>query len=384
MITRILSPTLKSISQAARVLRRDGVVGMPTETVYGLAGAAFREEALLRIFSVKERPVFDPLILHLAPQPGASALDQLKALRLMDPASLSQKALDLVDRLTQKLWPGALTLVLPKGSAVPDLATSGLNTVAVRMPRHPVAQALIREAKMPLAAPSANRFGRISPTTARHVFKELGGRIELILDGGPCEIGLESTIVAVNPSGSLTLLRPGGIALNEIKKLAGKKIQLAGKTSGTKAQPAPGMLASHYAPVKPLTVLPAPVQKLKSNAMQLNHRVKTLGLLVFGSAEPARKRLAEITGRKVFCRSLTETGNLKEAAKCLFTALRQVDESKAEVLFSEPCRSEAGIGFAIADRLRRASHPHRTPAIKGISRTAKRKPAKKTKSRRNP
>lgn len=357
---QILDPTPENIKIAAEHLKNGLVVGMPTETVYGLAGDALNESALTRIFKTKERPTFDPLIVHVAPPEGRELgfVEMLERLNLVDPSPLSLPTRAKAEALMQAFWPGPLTLVLPKHRDVPDLATSGLPTVAVRMPRHPVAQALIAAAGTPLAAPSANRFGRISPTSAEDVMEELGQRIELILDGGPCEVGVESTIVAVEASGTVRLLRPGGIARDAIEEVIGGGLVIG--NDGAIA--APGMLASHYAPRKKLHLLAGPVGKLGPSEIEKIRsaigKSRAIGLLVFqgdvgAAAESLRRALG---GMRVIATALSEDGDREEAARALFGELRALDGSNAEVLFAEPCPDEQGLGYAIADRLRKASH----------------------------
>ncbi len=340
---------------------------MPTETVYGLAGMAFDEQALASIFAAKERPTFDPLIVHI-PQPGqgrevANWGELLVDQKLLDLAVLSSTARERLHKLAARFWPGPLTLVVPKQPAVPDLATSGLPTVAIRMPRHPVAQALLAQVGQPLAAPSANRFGRISPTSAEDVRAELEGRIELILDGGRCEVGLESTVLALAANGALTLLRPGGIALAEIEQTVGVAPQSAAATTNDAAQPAPGMLKSHYAPAKTLRLLPAPVAELgPQHAAQLEKltgRHRYLGvLLLSGEAEAAERKLRALLPADcslAVC-SLSPSGDAPEAARGLFAALRRLDADPAvELILAEPVTQPVGLLHAIADRLQRAS-----------------------------
>jgi L-threonylcarbamoyladenylate synthase len=329
---RIVAPTPENLRACAAALGRGELVGMPTETVYGLAGAAFDAAALAKIFAAKDRPIFDPLIVHL-PATGLATPGVIGAL-----APAQRRA---AEALAARFWPGPLTLVLPRGGAVPDLATSGLPTVAVRRPRHPVAQALL-EAAGPLAAPSANRFGRISPTTAADVAAELAGRgVDLVLDGGPCAIGVESTIVAVAEDGSLVLLRPGGVPTAELGA------PVASAAAGRIA--APGMLATHYAPRKPLALLPAPVAELGVAPAGVPPHA---GLLAF--APGAGERFAALTGAAVVVETL-DGADLAAAARGLFAALRRLDASAAEALFAEPCPSRAGLGHAIADRLARAA-----------------------------
>jgi L-threonylcarbamoyladenylate synthase len=326
----------EGVDRAAQLLRAGDIVAIPTETVYGLAAVAFDERAVARVFSVKERPVFDPLIVHL----GDPNLDDV-----VDIGRMSAAARRTVAALTQAFWPGPLTLVLPRGPRVPDLVTSGLDTVAVRMPRHPLALAVIRAAGAPLAAPSANRFGRISPTSAADVLAELGDRIPLVLDGGPCAVGVESTVVAVGENGELTLLRPGGVSPEAIERIAGTPPRW---TSIADAPASPGMLPSHYAPRKRLVLLePGRLPELG--------KLRTLGLLAFSGDEPAAaSALAARTGRAVVARVLSPLGDLEQAARGLFAALRWLDASPAEILLAEPVPG-GGLGHAIRDRLARAA-----------------------------
>ncbi|MCO5167299.1 MAG: L-threonylcarbamoyladenylate synthase [Planctomycetes bacterium] len=360
MTTTVLLPaTPEGVAEAARLLRAGHPVGMPTETVYGLAAPCFDEAALARVFEAKERPTFDPLIVHVD-APGAPALDALAAAGLVRPDALEAPARARVEALAAAFWPGPLTLVLPKDPRVPDLATAGLATVGVRAPRHPVARALLRAAGTPLAAPSANRFGRISPTTAADVLAELGGRVAAVLDGGPAEVGLESTVVAVAPDGAVTLLRPGGVPAEEVARVAGVAPARAAPPRPGQGLAAPGALESHYAPARPLALLPAPVAAL--TAAQADALLapaagaRAVGLLAF--ADPgAGERLAALVGRPVVARTLTATGDLAEAARGLFAALRALDAAEVDLLLAEPCPVEAGLGHAIADRLRRAAAP---------------------------
>ncbi|MGK5083715.1 L-threonylcarbamoyladenylate synthase, partial [Bdellovibrionota bacterium FG-1] len=264
MRARILSSTPDHIALVAQAIQHDEVVGMPTETVYGLAGGAFQPEALARIFETKERPTFDPLIVHVGTE--ARNLKELEKLRLVNISLLSPIAYQRIELLIERFWPGPLTLVLPKQDAVPDLATSGLPSVALRMPAHPVAQALIAAAGTPLAAPSANRFGRISPTTAQAVADELGDRIDWIINGGHCQVGVESTVLRIEVDGRLTLLRPGGIARDQIEKIGPWTVEIEQPSSNPIAAGmlAPGMLDSHYAPSKPMFMLPATIPHLEA------------------------------------------------------------------------------------------------------------------------
>ena len=328
---RILLPTAENVARAAAALARGELVGMPTETVYGLAGSAFAAAAVARIFAAKDRPVFDPLIVHL---PAAG----LATPGVVGPLAPAQER--AAQALAARFWPGPLTLVLPRHAQLPDLVTSGLSTVAVRRPGHPVAQALVAAAG-PLAAPSANRFGRISPTTAAAVAAELDGRgVALVLDGGPCAVGMESTIVAIDEDGRLALLRPGGVPADELGDLSAR----AG--GGVVA---PGMLPAHYAPRKTLILLDAPVAALTAPPPGVP---RSAGLLAF--AEGAGEGFAGLTGARVTTETL-DGSDLAAAARGFFAALRRLDASAAEVLYAEPVPDRKGLGHAIADRLARAA-----------------------------
>jgi len=362
-MSKILLPSPDVLERAARLLRAGRLVGMPTETVYGLAGNAFDERALTRIFSVKERPVFDPLIVHVLRYPPEGVVDL---------ARMDGEARDLVARLAERFWPGPLTLVLPKDPGVPDLATSGLATVGIRVPAHPVARALLEASGVPLAAPSANRFGRISPTRAEHVASELGDRVPLILDGGPAPVGVESTIVAVEAGGELVLLRPGGIPRETLARVAGAEVREVTRVgegvSGAGAPLAPGMLESHYAPRKRLVLLPGPLDELPderlgaflAEAMPEGETGGRVGgpalLLQSGSPDALERAAARIGAREVRC--LSAGDDLAEAARHLFEVLRDLDASEQTGwIVAEPAQGSTGLRHAINDRLRRASAP---------------------------
>lgn len=316
----------RAVDRAVELLHSAEVVALPTETVYGLAADATRPEAVVKIFEAKERPLFDPLIVHL---PELSWLGRI---------TQHDDVMLLVDELTQAFWPGPLTLVLPRWSLVPDLVTSGLDTVAVRMSAHPVFREIVRAFGKPLAAPSANRFGRISPTSAEDVVKELGGRIPLVVDGGRTEHGIESTIVRVEPE-KLTILRTGPITPEDLATIAPVEIAAAGDKPD-----APGQLKSHYAPRTPLTLgavgvgvgsVPGPLSPA------------TTAVLAFRAAPPDASAFAAVE-------VLSPSGDLREAAATLFAKLRRLDESGAERIFAEPV-AETGLGIAIMDRLRKAA-----------------------------
>ncbi len=303
-------------------MRAGDVVGMPTETVYGLAGDGLNAVALARIFEVKQRPLYDPLILHFVDADAAFAVarDVLAAAKI----------------LAAKFWPGPLTLVLPKREVVPDLATSGLPKVALRVPAHPVAQALLRAFGGPLAAPSANRFGRISPTDAAAVRTELGDAVPLVLDGGPCGVGLESTVLEVNAT-EIRLLRAGGISVEEIERVVGP-IQRANTVRGNKPL-APGQLAHHYAPRKPLRLLAGGDDDEPPFAADA-------GWLTFGAVGRGSVRVVE---------NLSPMGDLREAAANFFRALRTLDDDpRVRTIYAQRLPDE-GLGLAINERLERAA-----------------------------
>ena len=307
------------IARAAAVLREGGLVAFPTETVYGLGADATNALAVARLFEAKERPHFDPLIVHLG---AAGWLDRCVA--TVPPQAR---------RLAQRFWPGPLTLVLPKRAIIPHIVTSGLPSVAVRVPSHPVAHALICALDRPLAAPSANRFSRLSPTTAQAVVDDLGGRIELILDAGPTTHGIESTIVAFGEQGP-RLLRPGPITLEELRDCLGCDVTVVRKPTPTPE--APGMLERHYAPRTPLRLW-------ESQPPAMN--VKRVGCLAFRVAPAGNFAAVEI---------LSPAGDLREAAANLFAALHRLDAAGADLIVAEQV-PETGLGVAIMDRLRRAA-----------------------------
>ena len=314
---------------AVEHLGRGEVVALPTETVYGLAADALRPDAVVKIFEAKDRPWFDPLIVHL---PDRAALEETAQIPFADR--------DLANRLVERFWPGPLTLVLPRRPAVPDLVTAGLETVAVRMSAHPVFRAIIERFGKPLAAPSANRFGRISPTTALHVQAELGGRIPLIIDAGSTPHGLESTIVAME-SGRLRVLRDGPVTREELTQFAPVVEAARGENPE-----APGQLASHYAPRTPLIFEYAGEGWQPAIPMKALETGVRRGLLAWQAGEPYRfYDEVEI---------LSKAGDLREAAATLFAKLRRLDEAGLDFIFAEPV-PEQGVGVAIMDRLRKAA-----------------------------
>ncbi len=369
-MTKILSPTPDNVELVAQVLGQGGIAAIPTETVYGLAGLALHPEALAHIFDSKERPHFDPLIVHIPTLwKSLAALDEAN---LVDSKMLGPLAKKRADLLIHELWPGPLTLVLPKNALVPDICTSGLPTVALRMPRHPLTQRLLELLGQPLAAPSANRFGRISPTSAKDVLSELDGRIQYILDGGKCEIGVESTVIAIAPDGTVTLLRPGGTPIEAIEALLEIPLVRQERVS-THAPEAPGMIESHYAPRKPLILLSAPVlelsdlpETLQPGTLQSRFASGKIGLLVAsGNKSQSALKLQELCGSPVIARSLCAADwNAAEASRNLFSQMRFLDEFDIDLIVAEPCpgpSAKDGLGFAIMDRLTRAAAPRNAP-----------------------
>jgi L-threonylcarbamoyladenylate synthase len=337
---------------------------MPTETVYGLAADALNPVAVARVFEVKGRPTFDPLIVHVSV--ADASLERLRARGVVgawaasegDGACAGGGGEAVAARLMAALWPGPLTLVLPKGDAVPDLVTSGLDTVAVRCPAHPVAQALLEASGLVLAAPSANRFGRISPTCAQDVIDELGDAVDAVLDGGPCAVGVESTIIAPSADGRLWLLRPGGVSVAAVEAAAGVPVYDARGASEPERPQAPGMLMSHYAPRKPLYRLPAPTLALSDHDLP----DADAALLLFAEEDlPAlAARYAALGRRAPALAALGPRGDWGRAAQRLFGTLRALDAGARPVLWVEaspPADDSASLALAVIDRLRRASTP---------------------------
>jgi L-threonylcarbamoyladenylate synthase len=314
--TRMMKAEAQSIEAAARCLVAGGLVAFPTETVYGLGADAGNGEAIARLYAAKGRPSFNPLIAHVADAEAARRIARFDA---------------AAERLAAAFWPGPLTLVLPKRAdgGVADLALAGLDSVAVRVPAHPVARALLAAFKGPVVAPSANRSGHVSATSAAHVLADLRGRIDMVIDAGPCAVGVESTIVSL--LGTPTLLRPGGLPREQIERVLGQPLAIA--PTADDAPLAPGMLSSHYAP---------------KTRLRLDAETPHAGeaLLAFGPAPPA----AGIT------LNLSPRSDLIEAAANLFSHLRALDASGASGIAVMKVPHE-GLGEAINDRLTRAAAP---------------------------
>lgn len=305
------------LAAAAALLRAGELVAIPTETVYGLAANGFNEAAVHKVFQVKARPSFDPLIVHIARKEAVHAI-----VRELPPGA---------EALMDAFWPGPLTLVLPKQAVIPDIVTSGLDTVGVRMPAHPITRALLDLLEFPLAAPSANPFGYVSPTTAQHVADQLGEHIPYILEGGAAEVGVESTIIGWEHDRWM-LYRAGGVALERLEEVVG--------TVDPGMRPvrpvAPGMLESHYAPRKPVYVGDV-------SSLLKEYEGRRVAVIGFSTAYQAYR--SEV---------LSGGGDLAEAARHLFAVLRTLDASDAEVILAEVF-PDVGLGRAINDRLRRAA-----------------------------
>jgi len=332
--TETVAATLLRDSQAAAIqhaiqlLRRGEVVAVPTETVYGLAADALNPVAVARIFEAKARPFFDPLIVHL---PGEDWLERV--------AKIDNRSRSQMEKLISRFWPGPLTLVLARQPTVPDIVTAGLDTVAVRISSHPVFAQIVSAFGKPLAAPSANRFGRISPTAAQHVQYELHGRIPFIIDGGSTPHGIESTIIAVKDN-EIHVLRRGPVTVEQLSEFG--EIHIA---TSSQQVCAPGQMPSHYAPRTPLRL----IDNADSCALPENHRV---GLLAWQSSIPKARFAA--------ARILSERQDLREAAANLFRYLRELDELNCDLIVAERVPSQ-GLGAAILDRLKRASHDSDIP-----------------------
>ncbi len=312
-----------NIERAVKILRAGGLVAFPTETVYGLGADAQKSDAVLRIFQVKKRPAFDPLIVHVA------SIEQAESL-----AHFTREA----ELLAERFWPGPLTLVLPRRSVIPDIVTSGLPHVGLRLPSHTLARQLLEASGLALAAPSANPFGYISPTRAEHVQASLGDSIELILDGGECQCGIESSIVSFH-DGEVSLLRYGAVKGEELEEALGRSIPYQKQSSPDRPE-APGRLTKHYAPRTPLYF--DPDQALLASLS--SEEKASSGLLAFQEAE------LDFGCTEV----LSSEGSLEAAAKRLFAAMRKLDQAGLKSIYAQRFPDQ-GLGRAINDRLKRAS-----------------------------
>lgn len=321
----------EAIAQAAEVIRRGGLVAFPTETVYGLGANALDASAAAKIFAAKQRALNDPLIVHVA----SADVGHLGDVRHLE---------GVFNPLTQAFWPGPLTLVLPKREVIPAIVTAGGDKVAIRMPSHPVALALIRQAGVPIAAPSANLFGHVSPTTAQHVLADLDGRIDLVLDGGPTDIGVESTVLDVTVDPPM-ILRPGGVTREQIEQVLGYKAGDGRRTTDDGHLSSPGLLEKHYAPAAQLMIVK------DADALGVNHAVlramgKQVGLLLLDN----QRALGQNLGGPQFVLG----HSLEDVARNVYAGLRALDEAQVDVILIAQVPA-TGLGEAIADRLRRAS-----------------------------
>lgn len=311
--------TQLDIEHAAQLIRDGKVVAFPTETVYGLGANAMNAMAVARIFELKERPSFDPLIVHIAD------FEQIRALTNFDD--------DRVQLLADRFWPGPLTIILPKSERIPDIVTSGLETVGIRMPANPVARELIRRSGCPVAAPSANKFGQLSPTLARHVAKQLPD-VDYILDGGQAEVGIESTIIALNHRG-FEILRHGVITREELEKVVPYyPLPDEEKTNIV----SPGMLKSHYSPEKPIYIW--------DSGFSMAFDRSRVGLLSFKGDDTDGFAKVEL---------LSTDGDLKACAVNLFAAIHRLEEADVDFILAQPV-PEQGIGLAVMDKLRKAAY----------------------------
>jgi L-threonylcarbamoyladenylate synthase len=336
------NPDPKTIQIAAQIIKRGGLVAFPTETVYGLGADALNANAVLALFAAKKRPLDNPPIFHVA--------SPLEVPRLV------QKMPQTAEVLMKQFWPGPLTLVFRHSSIVPDVSVAGLDTVAIRMPKHPVALALIRHSRCPIAAPSANLAGKPSPTTAQHVFEDLNGRVDAIIDGGATDIGVESTVVDVTVDPPL-LLRPGGTTFEALKQVVGN-VQLHSFVQAEKELPlekirSPGMKHKHYAPKAQVLLIEGSVAavmcKIQEIADSYRQQGKRVGVLA--TDETLAGYRADVV------RSLGSRLNLSSIAQNLFRLLREMDAEGVDVILTESVPSE-GLGLAVMNRLRKASGYH--------------------------
>lgn len=322
----ILKPSAENIKRAAELLQSGKLVAFPTETVYGLGANALNPAAVQNIFEVKGRPSSDPLIVHLYSAEQVSSVADLED---------SDFILPRFNKLS-KFWPGPLSIVLPKRDCVPSIVTAGLNSVAVRIPAHPVALELLKVSELPLAAPSANPFSYVSPTSAQHVEDQLGAKIELILDGGASSIGIESTVVSL-VNDQVTILRPGAVTKEMLEKTLGEEVVVSSQKS-EKAAPSPGMFEKHYSPRTRLAF---------RDEVDLSSFAGSIGLISFN------EDFQDLPVEFHAVNTLSTSGNKDEIARNLYNAIREQDGLGLDLILIDRC-DEAGIGMALMDRLRRA------------------------------
>jgi len=330
----------ESLNMAAKVLRSGGIVAFPTETVYGLGADAYNSAALVKVFEAKGRPRFDPLIIHIA---DARMLEDTTDLSLINEETRRKLFL-----LTENFWPGPLSLVLPKSAKIPGIATAGLSTAAIRFPAHEAAQKLISLSGGAVAAPSANPFGALSPTRAQHVRSTLGEKVDIILDGGPALIGVESTVLDMT-GGGIKILRHGGTPKEAIEKLIGPvKDASFAQEDASGGLASPGLLKSHYAPQTPLSVFS------REDIARLSLPFKEDAVYLFFDDSSRDTWLAEYNlAHNAAVRTLSPSGNVSEAAACLFETLYELDIHRFSHIFAQ-LAPQQGLGAAINDRLRRS------------------------------
>jgi len=340
----LLSSSDADISRAAAALACGRLVAFPTETVYGLGGDAFNVNALARIFEAKNRPFFDPLIIHIA------RMEDLDRLVFWD--SLDSRAVKKFSLLAKNFWPGPLTFILPKLPKLPDLANAGLPSAAIRFPSNPVAQQLIKLSGGPVAAPSANAFGCLSPTRAEHVVSQLGNKVDFIIDGGRSGIGLESTVLDLTAEPP-RLLRPGGLSREQIEAVIGA-VEIPAQQPGAGAQKSPGQLKSHYAPLTPLCLYPSGgLNSLPPLPGEGRLYFSPQGFSTGNESGSISGSIIENKQSGVPFRILSERGDLVEAAANFFDMLHELDKLGLEIIRAEEA-PPYGLGAAINDRLRRA------------------------------
>jgi L-threonylcarbamoyladenylate synthase len=321
------APDPAAVADAAAVLSRGGLVAFPTETVYGLGAHALDPAAVERIYEAKGRPAYNPLIVHVASVDAAR--------------KLSSAWPEAAGRLAERFWPGPLTLVVPKSAEIPDAVSAGLDTVGIRIPAHPVAHALLEAAAIPVAAPSANRSMGVSPTTAEHVRRSLGERVDVIVDGGPCPVGIESTVLSL--AGAIpTILRPGSISADELREVLGE-VETGAAPSGRAARPSPGMLDRHYAPAAEVRLFPSAARAAAfAKAVWAASDDRSVGVIAFA---PASASGAEV---------VVMPADAREYAARLYAALHALDAAGCEVIWIEEV-PDAPEWAGVRDRLRRAA-----------------------------
>lgn len=330
------NPKISKIKIAAKILRKGGLVAFPTETVYGLGANALNPQGVKKIFEAKGRPKDNPLIVHIAEKEEVHRLTK----------EIPKEA----EKLMDKFWPGPLTLVLKKAKIVPTVTTGGIDTVAIRMPAYKIALALIKEAKIPVAAPSANSFGRPSPTSAEHVIQDLYGKIDAIIDGGETKIGVESTVLDLTTDPP-TLLRPGGITLEELKEILGK-VEIHPTVKGKKVKEivakSPGMKYRHYAPNASVIVVEGKYERVKEKIQELvnkyRKRGKRVGVMVVSKNHSYKADAIKFMG-----------SNFTAIARNLFKTFREFDKEKIDVIIAEGV-DDRGLGLAVMNRLRKAAY----------------------------